>query len=145
MLLKLYLQSILEELILEYEQQYSSRHFTLKKLGNEIIFIDINNALLQSIHQTEADFIGKPVHTAFCLKSESEKKKLKEAYLSVWSGKKILHYYYPYNNPNIFLVVYSEPKFHKNEVIQIIGRCACFSKENLPEMIEFTCDFIEFD
>ncbi|MBG9485875.1 hypothetical protein ABE47_32175 [Bacillus thuringiensis] len=98
-------------------------YFTLKKIGNEFVFTDICPELLALICQNREDLIGKTVDTAKYIGDQDLRNKLKEFYALALNQKRVLFYYFPIKNPEVFIITYLEPKPVYKKEIEIKGRC----------------------
>ncbi|CUB53900.1 hypothetical protein BN2127_JRS10_02511 [Bacillus subtilis] len=83
--MKTFLYSLLEELFQGYEKHRSRMYFVFQKKEEQYIFTDVNQELLQALHQQRADFVGKTIDTAPHLGDEVTRAKLKK--FSHWPGQ----------------------------------------------------------
>ncbi|TJZ99917.1 hypothetical protein FA950_29395 [Bacillus thuringiensis] len=98
-------------------------YFTLKKIDNEFVFTDICSELLELTCQNREDLIGKTLDTATHIGDEDLRNKLRKIYILAWNQKRVLFYYFPIQNPDVFIIIYLEPQHVHNEIIEIKGRC----------------------
>ncbi|MES5913211.1 hypothetical protein [Bacillus cereus group sp. FL70] len=73
--MKIVLCSLLEELLQDYEKHHSRMYFMFKQDEGDYIFTDVNQALLQTVHQQRTDFVGQTIDTAPHLGDEAARKK----------------------------------------------------------------------
>ncbi|WP_340800419.1 hypothetical protein [Bacillus sp. FSL K6-0067] len=83
----------------------------------------MNESLLQTIHQQRADFVEQTLYNASNLGDKATRQKLKEIYSLAWSGKKVIFYYFPVINVDIFVITYLEPQYENQQIVQVRGRC----------------------
>ncbi|MEK4503877.1 hypothetical protein [Bacillus sp. FSL R12-0069] len=84
----------------------------------------MNESLLQTIHQQREDFVEQTLYNAPNLGDEATRQKLKGIYSLAWSGKKVIFYYFPVINVDIFVITYLEPQYENPQIVQVRGRCA---------------------
>lgn len=142
--LKPILQSVFEELFQEYEHLYSKLYFTFTKSGEDFVFTNICPELLDSIRQKPEDWIGKTVATASHIGDTLTREKLNHLYMLAWNQKKVLFYYFPNQNPDIFIITYLEPQYHYNQVIEVKGRCVLVSKKDIQLPLRHADQFLAF-
>ncbi|MCQ6530827.1 hypothetical protein [Bacillus mycoides] len=142
--LKMYLCLLLEELLYEYEKQYPPLYFLFQKVNEQYVFTDMNESLLQTIHQQREDFVGQTLDTAPNLGDEATRRKFKEIYSLAWSGKKVIFYYFPISNVDIFVITYLEPQYENQQIVQVIGRGASFHKNEIQGTLEQLQQFVVF-
>ncbi|PGT50479.1 hypothetical protein COD86_07755 [Bacillus cereus] len=143
--LKMQLRLLLEKLFQEYEEHHSSMYFIFQKVEHQFVFTDVNQELLQSVHQQREDFIGQTLDTAPHLGDEETRQKLKTIYPLAWTGKKIIFHYFPVSNLDIFVITYLEPHYVNGQVFQVMGRCASFHKNEFQEPVEQLEQFVTFE
>ncbi|MGH0883381.1 hypothetical protein COJ60_28915 [Bacillus cereus] len=143
--MKISLCSLLEELFQEYEQHHSRMYFVFKKIEKQYTFTDVNQTLLQAVRQQKSDFVGRNLDTAPHLGDEATREKLKNIYLVAWSGKKIFFPWSPNRNMDIFMIIYLEPQYEKENVIQVIGRCASFDKNEFRDKTKYFDGFVALE
>ncbi|PHG61811.1 hypothetical protein COI59_21655 [Bacillus toyonensis] len=143
--MKMALYSLLEELLLEYEQQHSSMYFVFRKIEEQYVFTDVNEALLQAVNQQRTDFVGQTVDTAPHLGDEATRTKLRTIYPLAWSGKKVIFYCFPDRNMDIFVVTYLEPQYARGQIVEVIGRCASFDKSKFKDTLQHLESFVTFE
>ncbi|MBJ8025895.1 hypothetical protein [Bacillus cereus] len=119
-------------------------YFTFQKLKDDFVFTDICPELLDSILQKRDDLIGKTVDTAPYIGDKVKRKKLKQLYTLAWNQKKVLFYYSPYKNPDIFIITYLEPQKDENQVTKVIGRCMLVYKKDLQYPLRHVDQFLSF-
>ncbi|MEK4503506.1 hypothetical protein [Bacillus sp. FSL R12-0069] len=68
--LKRQFHQLLEKLFQEYEERYPSMYFIFQQVERQFVFLDVNQKLLQSVHQQRKDFIGQTLDTATHLGDE---------------------------------------------------------------------------
>ncbi|KXY84375.1 MULTISPECIES: hypothetical protein [Bacillus] len=143
--LKMQLRLLLEKLFQEYEERYPRMYFVFQKVEQQFVFTDVNQELLQSVHQQREDFIGQTLDTAPHLGDEETRKKLKTIYPLAWEGKKIIFYCFPISNLDILVITYLEPLYVNQQVVQVRGRCASFHKNELQDTVEQLEQFVTFE
>ncbi|PEQ57505.1 hypothetical protein [Bacillus cereus] len=100
--------------------------------------------MLDSIGQKREDWIGKTVATASHIGDTLTRKKLHQLYMLAWNQKKILFYYFPNQNPDIFIITYLEPQSHHNQVIEVIGRCIPVYTKDIQPPLRHASQFLSF-
>ncbi|OQR53390.1 hypothetical protein [Bacillus sp. CDB3] len=143
--LKMQLCLLLEKLFHEYEEHYPSMYFVFQKVEHQFVFTDVNQELLQSVHQQREDFIGQTLDTAPHLGDEETRRKLKTIYPLAWAGKTIIFYCFPVSNLDIFVITYLEPLYVNQQVVQVMGRCASFHKNEFQDTLEHLEQFVTFE
>ncbi|HDR8117850.1 hypothetical protein ACO1D2_00785 [Bacillus thuringiensis] len=143
--MKIVLCSLLEELLQDYEKHHSRMYFMFKQDEGDYVFTDVNQALLQTVHQQRTDFVGQTIDTAPHLGDEAARKKLKNIYPLAWSGKKVIFYCFPDRNVDIFVITYLEPQYEQGEVVQVRGRCASFDKNEFQDTLQYLEEFVTFE
>lgn len=119
-------------------------YFTFQKSDDDFVFTDIGPELLDLIHQKRENWIGKTVATTPYIKDAVIREKLKQLYTLAWNQKKVLFYYFPNQNPDIFIITYLEPQYHQNQVIEIIGRCIPIYKKDIQIPLQHVNQFLAF-
>lgn len=119
-------------------------YFTFQKSGDDFVFTDICPELLDSIHQKRDDLVGETVDTASHIGDRVTRKKLKQLYTLAWDQKRILFYYFPNQNPDIFIITYLEPQHYHNQVIEVMGRCMPVYKKDLQHPLQHVDQFLAF-
>ncbi|AOM14215.1 hypothetical protein [Bacillus thuringiensis] len=119
-------------------------YFTFQKLKDDFIFTDICPELLDSMLQKRDDLIGKTVDTAPHIGDKMTRTKLKQLYTLAWNQKKVLFYYFPCKNPDIFMITYLEPQHDDNQVTKVIGRCMPVYKKDLQCPLRHVDQFLSF-
>ncbi|MGG0314584.1 hypothetical protein ABEY53_24580 [Bacillus mycoides] len=142
--LKIQFHLLLERLFKEYEECYPSMYF-IQKVERQFVFLDVNQELLQSVHQQRKDFIGQTLDTAPHLGDEETRRKLRTIYPLAWAEKKIIFYCFPISNLNIFVITYLEPQYVNGKVFQVKGRCASFHKNEVQDTLEQLEQFVTFE
>lgn len=145
MALKRYFRSLLEELFQEYEKQHPPMYYVLQKVKEQYVCADINQRLLQVLHHQRENYIGHTLDTALSLGDKMVRHKLKKIYDLAWSGKNIIFCYFPVDNAEIFIIVYLEPQYVDQQVIQIMARCASFQKSKFQDKLEHLDQFVVFE
>ncbi|PGA96990.1 hypothetical protein [Bacillus toyonensis] len=140
--LRIQMRLLLEELFQEYEEHYPSMYFVFQKFEHQFVFTDVNQELLQSVHQQREDFIGRTLDTAPHLGDEETRRKLKTIYPLAWAGKKIIFYCFPISNLDILVITYLEPQYVNGQVFQVKGRCASFHKNEIQDTLEQLEQFV---
>ncbi|HHL0973865.1 TPA: hypothetical protein ACQUHP_005551 [Bacillus cereus] len=143
--MKIVLCSLLEELLQEYEKSHSRMYFVFKKIEEQYVFTNVNQELLQAVHQQRTDFVGQTIDTAPHLGDEATRIKLKTIYPLAWSGKKVIFYCFPDRNINIFVITYLEPQYEQGKIVQVVGRCAAFDKNASQDMLPYLEEFVTFE
>ncbi|PGT54835.1 hypothetical protein COD86_19080 [Bacillus cereus] len=133
---------LLEKLFQEYEELYPRMYFVFQKVEQQFVFTDVNQELLQSVHQQKEDFIGQTLDTVPHLGDEETRQKLKTIYPLAWAGKKIIFYCFPISNVDIYVITYLEPQYVNGQVFQVMGRCASFHKNEVPDTLEQLDQFV---
>ncbi|WP_241661633.1 hypothetical protein [Bacillus wiedmannii] len=72
------------------------------------------------------------------------REKYKQLYMLAWNQKKVLFYYFPNENPDIFIITYLEPQYHYNQVIEVIGRCIPVYKKDIQPPLQHADQFVVF-
>ncbi len=137
--------SLLEELLQDYEKHHSRMYFMFKKNRDHYVFTDVNQALLQAVHQQRTDFVGQTIDTAPHLGDEATRMKLKTIYPLAWSGENVIFYCFPDRNVEIFVITYLEPQFENGKVVQVRGRCASFNKNEFQDTLQHLEEFVTFE
>ncbi|MEK4503540.1 hypothetical protein [Bacillus sp. FSL R12-0069] len=106
-------------------------YFTFQKSEDDFVFTDICPELDNAILQKRDDLVGKTVDTAPYIGDKVTRKKLKQLYTLAWNQKKVLFYYFPYQNPDIFIITYLESQNDHNRITEVIGRCMSVYKKDL--------------
>lgn len=119
-------------------------YFTFQKFENDFVFTDICPELLDFILQKRDDLVGQTVDTAPHIGDTITRKKLKQLYTLAWNRKKVLFYYFPHKNPNIFIITYLAPKNDDNQVAEVIGRCMPVYKKDLQYPLQHVDQFLSF-
>ncbi|QDZ74529.1 hypothetical protein [Bacillus cereus] len=119
-------------------------YFTFQKSEDDFVFTDICPELLDSILQKRDDLVGKTVDTAPYIGDKVTRKKLKQLYILAWNQKKVLFYYFPYKNPDIFIITYLEPHNDHNQVTKVIGHCMPVYKKDLQYPLQHVDQFLAF-
>ncbi|KXY83970.1 hypothetical protein MKY89_29155 [Bacillus sp. FSL W7-1294] len=119
-------------------------YFTFQKSEDDFVFTDICPELLDSILQKQDDLIGKTVDTALHIGDKVTRKKLKQLYTLAWNQKKVLFYYFPDKNPDVFIITYLEPQNDHNQVTKVIGHCMPIYKKNLQYPLQHVDQFLSF-
>ncbi|WP_256869953.1 hypothetical protein [Bacillus sp. CDB3] len=145
MKLKMYFRSLLEELFREYEKQYPPMYFIFQKVKEQFVCTDINECLLQALHQQREDYIGHTVDTARSIGDEAMKQKLKTIYSLAWTGKNIIFCYFPVENVDIFMIMYLEPQYVNQQVDRVRAHCASFQKNEFQGTFEHLEQFVTFE
>ncbi|PEL95624.1 hypothetical protein CN602_28225 [Bacillus cereus] len=143
--MKMVLCSLLEKLLQDYEKHHSHMYFMFQKNEGDYVFTDVNQALLQTVHQQRTDFVGQTIDTAPHLGDEATRQKLKTIYPLAWSGKKVIFYCFPDRNADIFVITYLEPQYEKGKVVQVRGRCASFDKNEFQDTLQYLEEFVTFE
>ncbi|WP_410991230.1 hypothetical protein [Bacillus cereus] len=143
--MKMVLCSLLEELLQDYEKHHSRMYFMFKKNRDHYVFTDVNQALLQAVHQQRTDFVGQTIDTAPHLGDEATRMKLKTIYPLAWSGENVIFYCFPDRNVEIFVITYLEPQFENGKVVQVRGRCASFNKNEFQDTLQHLEEFVTFE
>ncbi|MBG9611659.1 hypothetical protein [Bacillus cereus] len=100
-------------------------HILFQKTEKHYVFTDLNQVLLQTVHQERMDFVGQTPDTAPHLGNEATRMKLKTIYSLAWSGEKVIFHYFPDRNVDIFVITYLDSQYEQGEVVQVRGRCVC--------------------
>lgn len=137
--------SLLEELLQDYEKHHSRMYFMFKKYRDHYVFTDVNQALLQAVHQHRTDFVGQTIDTAPHLGDEATRMKLKTIYPLAWSGENVIFYCFPDRNVEIFVITYLEPQYENGKVVQVRGRCASFNKNVFQDTLQHLEEFVTFE
>ncbi|MBG9936170.1 hypothetical protein ABB04_07625 [Bacillus tropicus] len=119
-------------------------YFTFQKSEDDFVFTDICPELLDSILQKQDDLIGKTVDTALHIGDKVTRKKLKQLYTLAWNQKRILFYYFPDENPDVFIITYLEPQNDHNQVTKVIGHYMPIYKKNLQYPLRQVDQFLSF-
>ncbi|MED3080166.1 hypothetical protein [Bacillus wiedmannii] len=119
-------------------------YFTFQKLEDDFVFTDICSELLHSILQKRDDLVGKTVDTALHIGDKVIRKKLKQLYTLAWDQKRILFYYFPDRNPDIFIITYLESQNDHNQVAEVIGRCMPVYKKDLQFPLQYVDQVLSF-
>ncbi|MED3038502.1 hypothetical protein CBR56_28870 [Bacillus thuringiensis] len=143
--MKIVLCSLLEKLLQDYEKHHSRMYFMFQKNEGDYVFTDVNQTLLQTVHQQRTDFVGQTIDTAPHLGDEATRAKLKTIYPLAWSGKKVIFYCFPERNVDIFVITYLEPQYKKGKVVQVRGRCASFDKNEFHDTLQHLEEFVTFE
>lgn len=119
-------------------------YFIFQKSKDDFVFTDICPELLNLILQKQDDLVGKSVDTALHIGDKATRKKLKQLYTLAWNQKKVLYYYFPYKNPDIFIITYLEPQHDHNQVTKVIGHCMPVYKKDLQFPLRHVDQFLSF-
>ena len=119
-------------------------YFTFQKIEDDFIFIDICQELLNLIFQKRDDLVGKSVDTALHIKDKMIREKLKQLYTLAWNQKKVLYYYFPNENPDIFIITYLRTQNNHNQVKKVIGQCMPVYKKDLQSPLRHVDQFLSF-
>ncbi|PGA93017.1 hypothetical protein COL93_26150 [Bacillus toyonensis] len=119
-------------------------YFTFQKSGNDFLFTEICQELLNSICQNRDDFIGKTVDTASHIGDQATRNKLKKLYTLAWDQKRVLFYYFPTQTPDIFVVTYLEPQYSYDPKMEIKGRCMPIYKKDIQDLLQHDEQFLVF-
>ncbi|EEM44709.1 hypothetical protein P4G85_06235 [Bacillus cereus] len=106
-------------------------YFTFQKLEDDFVFTDICPELLNLIFQKRDDLVGKLVDTALHIGDKITRKKLKQLYTLAWNQKKVVFYYFPDKNPDVFIITYLESQKDYNQTTKVMGRCIAIYKRDL--------------
>ncbi|MEK4503504.1 hypothetical protein [Bacillus sp. FSL R12-0069] len=143
--MKMILCSLLEELLQEYEKYHSRIYFVFKKIEGHYVFTDVNDELLQDSNQKRADVVGKTIDTAPHFRNKATRRKLKTIYSLAWSDKKVIFYHFPDDNVDKFVITHLEPQYEKGELVQVMGRCASFDKNEFQDILQYFDEFVTFE
>lgn len=143
--LKDYFNTLLDELFQEYEQYASVKmYFTLELFKGHLIFTDISNILLQTLHHKRDNLIGTTIESVHYLGDANNHHRIKNMYSLALEGKHVFFYCVPDKNPNIVLLIFLKPKYTNNKVDKIIGHCIDFNIDELQKTIRKTDLFLAF-
>ncbi|MEK4614242.1 hypothetical protein [Bacillus sp. FSL K6-0067] len=138
------IQTTLEDLFQKYEHEQSQMHFKFKKQNDNFIFTDICPELLKLNGLKRGDLIGKTIDTASNIGNKVKRDKLKQLYALAWNQQRVLFYYFPDKNPDIFNIVYLEPHNYYNQVKEVIGRCVPVYKKELQHPLRHADQYLSF-
>ncbi|PEA06303.1 hypothetical protein [Bacillus cereus] len=119
-------------------------YFIFQKSGDDFVFTDICPELLNSILQKRDDWVGKTVDTAPHIGDKVTRGKFKQLYTLAWNQKRVLFYYFPDKNPDVFIITYLEPQSYHNQVTEVIGRCMPVYKKDLQYPLRYFDQFLSF-
>ncbi|KXY81861.1 MULTISPECIES: hypothetical protein [Bacillus] len=119
-------------------------HFKFKKQNETFIFTDICPELLKLNGLKRDDLIGKTIDTASHIGNKVKRDKLKQLYALAWNQQRVLFYYFPDKNPDIFNIVYLEPHNYYNQVKEVIGRCVPVYKKELQYPLQHADQYLSF-
>ncbi|MED3037958.1 hypothetical protein CBR56_28770 [Bacillus thuringiensis] len=119
-------------------------YFTFQKSEDDFVFTDICPELLDSILQKRDDLVGKTADTALHIGDKVTRKKLKKLYTLAWNQKRVLFYYFPDKNPEVFIMTYLESQNDHNQVKGVIGRCMPVYKKDLQYSLRHVDQFLSF-
>ncbi|PEQ06932.1 hypothetical protein CN585_14035 [Bacillus toyonensis] len=119
-------------------------HFTFTKQADDFVFTNVCPELLDLNRLNRDDVIGETIDTASGIGDTVTRDKLKQLYTLAWNQKRVLYYYFPDKNPDIFIIVYLKPHNNPNQIMEVIGRCVPVYKKKLKHPLRHADQFLSF-